>query len=482
MCAAVAGTTVQAQAAPQDGAIAAAIAQQQASLAVTSTPLQPARVLTLADALKIAAEQNRDIQKALEYRNWVQGKYLEERSSALPQATVTASLLRNFDDIQNDLFKSFTGSGESGGSGGSSGSSSTDIGDIFGGRQDLRTAQLNLKQVVFTWGQLGAAVRAARLGFEFSDAQVRRFRQSVARDVTTAFWDVLAAREIETIARQDLAQKERHLAETTRRQTAGTATEFDVLAAQVAVENARPSVIRGQNAVRVARDRLGFLLADITDDVDVTGTLATAPEPLPVYADVLAQALKSRPELQEIDSQQGIYGELVTIAKAGNKPRLDFSASWGKKSYGLKTLSSSGTAWNAGLFATIPLFDGNRTKGRVAQARSELASITLEEVKMRDGIALDVRTAVNAVGEATEIMTALVGTVKQAERLLFLAEKGFELGVKTRLEVQDAELNVSVARANLARAQRDYRVARVNLEWVAGTLDGGSASAPASSK
>jgi outer membrane protein TolC len=42
-----------------------------------------------------------------------------------------------------------------------------------------------------------------------------------------------------------------------------------------------------------------------------------------------------------------------------------------------------------------------------------------------------------------------------------------------RLEVQDAELNLAAARANLARAQRDYRVARVNLDWVSGTLDGG---------
>ena len=186
---------------------------------------------------------------------------------------------------------------------------------------------------------------------------------------------------------------------------------------------------------------------------------------------MVATALKSRPELGEIDSQQGIYGELVTIAKASGKPRLDFSASFGKKSLGLKTLSSSGTTWNAGLFATIPLFDGDRTKGQVAQARSDLASIGIDELKLREGIALEVRTAVNAVGEAAQIVDALSGTVKQAERLLFLAEKGFELGVKTRLEVQDAELNLAASRANLARAQRDYRVARVNLEWVAGTLD-----------
>jgi HAE1 family hydrophobic/amphiphilic exporter-1 len=411
----------------------------------------------------------------MEYKNWVQGKYLEERASAFPQATVSLSALRNYDDSQNDLFKSFMPADS-----GSSSSSSTGIGDIFGGRQDVRTAQMTVKQVVFTWGQVGAAVRAAKLGFEFSEAQLGRFRQAVARDVTTAFWDVLAARELETISRQDLAQKERHLAETTRRQSAGTATDFDVLAAQVAVENARPQVIRGTNTVRVARDRLAFLLAESTREVDVQGTLTTAPEPAPAYAEVLASALKSRPELREVGTQQGIYEQLVTIAKAGDKPRLDFSATWGLKSFGLKTLSSNGTTWNAGLFASIPLFDGKRTKGRVAQARSDLASITLDVAKLRDAIALEVRTAINAVAEASEIVSAIGGTVRQAERLLFLAEKGFELGVKTRLEVQDAELNLSAARANLARSQRDYRVARVNLEWVAGTLDGGAgASTPA---
>ena len=459
------GTPRTAQAQAPGGPLAAVIAQQ-ASQTAAEAPAQGVQVLTLADALRIAAEQNRDIQKALEYKNWVQGKYLAERSAALPQATLSGSVLRTYDDSQNSLFKSFTSSGNSTGT-----TTSTGIADIFGGRQDQRAAQLAVKQVVFTWGQVGAAIRAAKWGFAFSDAQLRRFRQTVARDVTTAFWDVLAARELQRIAEQDLAQKERHLAEATRRQSAGTATDFDVLAAQVAVENARPGVIRSGNAVRAARDQLAFLLADTTHDVDVSGTLEVAPEPLPVYADVLAKALKSRPELGEIDSQQGIYGELVTIAKASGKPRLDFSASLGKKSIGLKTLSSSGTTWNAGLFASIPLFDGDRTKGQVAQARSDLASIGIDELKLRESIALEVRTAVNAIAEAAQIVDALGGTVKQAERLLFLAEKGFELGVKTRLEVQDAELNLAASRANLARAQRDYRVARVNLEWVAGTLD-----------
>ncbi|MCE5246906.1 TolC family protein, partial [bacterium] len=47
---------------------------------------------------------------------------------------------------------------------------------------------------------------------------------------------------------------------------------------------------------------------------------------------------------------------------------------------------------------------------------------------------------------------------------------GFELGVKTRLEVEDAELNLRSARGNLAKARRDHHVALVTLQYVTGTI------------
>jgi HAE1 family hydrophobic/amphiphilic exporter-1 len=442
---------------------------QAAKAAAQDAAAQPGpKVLTLDQALAIAAEKNRDIQKAIEYQKWVQGKYLQERSYALPQASFSGSLMRNYDSRQRDLFKMFgTGDGSSDGSG-----SSVDIGEIFSGRQDAATAQFKVTQVLFTWGQVGAAIRAAKLGFGLADEQLRRFRQDVERDVTAGFYEVLVARELVTIAELDLAQKQRHLDEATKRQSAGTATDYDVLAAQVAVENARPNVIRAQNLVRTTRLQLAYLLAE-TGEIDATGTLATPLEPVPPYQETVTRALANRPDLGELTNTRGIYNELVTIAKANDKPRVDFSAGWGAGWVGLKSVSSHGYLWNAGVFASVPLFDGYRTKGLVAQARSDLSRISLDEMKLRDAVALQVQGAIDAVKEASEIVTALSGTVTQAEKLLTLAEKGFELGVKTRLEVQDAELNLSNARLSLARAQRDYRVARVNLEWVMGTLDGG---------
>jgi len=435
-------------------------------LAASASSAQEANApkrLTLQEALAIAATQNPDVQKALEYQNWVRGKYLEERASALPQVTFSANLLRQFDDTQSRLFSSVPGL-----TGGATGSG---LQEIFGGRQDVRIVELRITQPLFTWGQVGAAVRAARLGYSVAEGQLRRFRQAVAKDVATAFYDALVARDLAALAAEDSAQKARHLAETTRRRSLGTATDYDVLAAEVALQNARPAAIRAQHAVVASRDQLRFLLADGSTEVDVAGTLDAPLTPPPAVDAAVARALRNRPEIGELASQRSIYGELVSIARAAGKPRVDFASGFGKRSLGLPSLSSSGTTWNAAVVATVPLFDGMRTQGRVAQVQTELARLKLDEAKLRDGVTLEVRTAVNAVAEAIEVVNAAAGTVTQAERLLFLAEKGYELGVKTRLEVQDAEINLLAAKTNLARARRDYHVARVTLDWVTGTLD-----------
>ena len=420
------------------------------------------KTITLEEALAIASQQNRDVQKAIEYQNWVHGRFVEERASALPQVTVSGSLVRQFDDTQSRLFGSVPGFGSAGG---------PNLQEIFGGRQDVRVLELKMTQPLFTWGQVGAAVRAARVGYALAEGQLRRYRQAVAKDVSTAFYDALLARELAALAGQDVAQKQRHLDETARRRAIGTATDYDVLAARVALHNARPAAIRAENAVRTSRDQLRFLLAETTANLEVAGTLAVEVEPPPPYDTVVDRALRNRPELGELASQRNIYTELVTIARAAGKPRVDFATAFGKRSLGLPSLSSSGTTWNTALVATVPLFDGMRTDGRVAQAQTEVKRITIDELKLREAIVLEARTAVNAVAETVETVAAIGGTVDQAERLLFLAEKGYELGVKTRLEVQDAEMNLLAAKTNLARARRDYRVARVALAWVSGTID-----------
>jgi HAE1 family hydrophobic/amphiphilic exporter-1 len=408
------------------------------------------RVLTLDQAVSIAIDRNRDIEKAREYARYVQGKYVEERAAALPQLSLNGSVL-----VSKDVSQQTAG--------------------FPSQRQFVRSVDLTLSQPLYTWGKLNAAIRAAEVGLKTADEQLRLYRQAAYRDVVTTCHDIQLAKELYRLAQENRSQKQRHLDEARHRFSLGVATDYDVLAAEVAVENAEPEVIRSGNSVRLALEQLRFLLALGTGEIDVAGSLAapSADLALPVsYDEAVVIAGKRRPELSDLRLRLGIYDELVTIATADDKPRLDLKGGagwhWARLDDPGPARDTDGAAWNVGLYVTFPFFDGLRTAGKVAQARSDLHMKRIEEAKLLDSIALEVRQAEYSCREAAGIVTALTGTVTQAERLVQMAEKGYEFGVKIRLEVDDAQLNLLQARSNLARAQRDVNVARVNYLWAMG--------------
>ena len=409
-----------------------------------------ARVLTLDQAVSIAMEKNRDIEKAREYAQYVQGKYVEERAAALPQLSLNGTVLASKDESQK-------------------------IAGTPAQRQYGRAVDLTLSQPLYTWGKLSAGIRAAEVGLKTADQQLRLYRQAAYRDVVAACHDIQLARELHRLAQENRSQKQRHLDEATRKFSAGVATDYDVLAAEVAAENTVPEVIRSENAVRMARERLRFLLALGDEEVDVAGSLddPAVVRPLPAgYDEAVRIAGRRRPELSDLRLRIGIYDELVTIAAADNKPRVDLKASagwhWADLNDPGPSVDAAGAAWNVGIYLTYPFFDGLKTSGRVAQARSDLRTKQIEEARLLDAVALEVRQAEFSYHEAAGILKALSGTVKQAERLVQMAEKGYEFGVKIRLEVDDAQLNLLQARSNRAKAQRDFRVSQVNYLWAIG--------------
>lgn len=409
------------------------------------------RVLTLEGALAIAAEKNRDIEKARAYMAWAQGKYVEERAAAFPQLTASVSLGWDRDESQKIYSPMQTE------------------------RTERRIAQIGLTQPLFTWGQVSAAIRAAKVGLQSADEQLRVFRQAARRDVSAAFYDVLLARELHDLALHNLEQKRRHLEEARRKLQAGVATDYDILAAEVSLENARPESIRTGNQIRTARERLRFLLAIEEGEADVTGSLMAELSSYRSYEEAFALAREKRPDLADLRYRVGVARELVVIAGAQDKPRIDLKGTYGWNYLEQPMVFGDGPSWAVGVQLSYPFFDGFRTKGKVAQAESDLQRLRIDEAKRIDAVALEVREAVNAVRESEEIVRSLAGTVSQAERLLAMAEKGYELGVKTRLEVEDAELNLQQAKSSLSRSRRDYLVSRVNLDWVTGILGEGEA-------
>lgn len=409
------------------------------TFAAMPTRAAEVRTLTLDQSLAIALEHNRSIARAAEFRNRAEGVYVEERAAALPHLTIKGTLGREEDEAAGTPL------------------------------YDRRETSLQLDQTLFTWGQVQAGIRAAKIGMQTADEQLRISRQDALRDTASAYYDVLLARELNNVFTQTLAQKSRRLDEARKRNNVGLSTEYDVLVAEVAEANARPDVVRTGNLVRSRRDRLRLVLG-LDEPVDVTGDLSVTLADPPGYDEAMAIARENRPELRDLRHRVGIADELVTIARAGDKPRLDLSGNYGWKDLEASSINNDGKKWDLGLKLSWPIFDGLKTRGKVQQARSERDSLRISELDLTDVVALETREAIDRIRVAAELVRALEGTVTQAEKLLRLAEKGFEYGVKIRLEVDDAELNLRQARSSLAVAKRDYLVSEIDLARAMGIL------------
>ena len=429
-------------------AVLAVLAPATAHAAVATPAATDTLHLTLDQATRLAAAQHRGVQSAREYEAWVHGKYVQERAGALPHISLSGAVSRQRDESQTALF-----------------------GGLFPPQQDVKYGEASLSQALFTWGQVGAAVHGAKEGMAGARDQTEGARQAAIVEATAAYGDVLLAHELADLAARDVALKQKHADEAQRRYEEGTATDYDVLAARVALQNVKPQAIRTANAVRTACERLRFVLAadrpvDAVGRLDSGDTTAVFPD----YEAALATAYEHRPDLAAIAHERAIRADLVKIYNADDKPRLDLHAAAGKRAYDIDGLKAEGPYWSAALAVSFPIFDGLRTRGHVAQARSDLRTLGIDEARLRDQVALEVRTSLNAVQEARAIEAALAGTAEQARRLLKMAEDGYGLGVTTFLDVEDAQVGLLQAETNLAGARRDRLVAEVTLQRVQGVV------------
>ena len=204
----------------------------------------PDMSLTLEEALKLALDKNKDIKKAREYRNLVEGRYVEERAAALPQLTGRAGISRDRDESQ------------------------AAYNQFFPVERETRNAGVGLNQVIYTFGQVESAIRAAKIGLKTADDQLKISQQAVIKDVSAAFYDLLLAKELNKLAQENLEQKKRIHEESKKKAALGVGTDFDVLVSRVAMENARPEVIRTTNLIQQSRMKFAFQMGLSNEKVD----------------------------------------------------------------------------------------------------------------------------------------------------------------------------------------------------------------------
>jgi outer membrane protein len=435
-------------------------------LALGAVPAAP-EPLSRAQAVALALERNPDVRRALADYQGLEGRAQEARADALPEVSVYGTFLRyqdpgffnspNVDEFPPEVLQAFRPIAS-----------------------NLWDGYVSVRQTLWSFS-LGKAIRAAGYARYLGAANIRSARQDVALRAIFAYNAYLLSAEQVKVGEKVVRQKEKQLEMAKNRRGAGVATDLDVLRFEVDLANARTSLLRLQGAADLARGDLNAVIVAPTDSpIEATDTLAF----VDVAADqpsVVREAVSSRSEIEAVTWSEKIYDEAIGIYKADMQPRLDLQAAYG---WSVRDTANfwrqDYEKWSLAVTLKVPLFDGWRTAGKVAQARAERARIDQDRRALETLIDLEAKQAVDRLRVAKSVFQSAELSVAQAQKALDMTEANYRLGAATTLDVLDAQAALTQAEWNRIEALAAHANARAGLRYVVGQDPLADAPPPAS--
>ena len=304
--------------------------------------------------------------------------------------------------------------------------------------------------------------RAAQATTDAQAAAEQAIRLETVFNVRRAYFNARANKELVEVARQTLADEQRHLVQIKGFVQAGTNPEIDLAQGRTLVANAEVSLINAQNAYATSRAQLNQAAGLFQDtDYDVGDEEAAPIDDEDANLDVLAQrALSTRPELAQIEKQRIAQDKTLSAIKGGYGPSLSATAGFADAGYALDSLVPN---WDVGLILSWPLFQGGLTRAQVDEAEANLQSVEQQKAAEVLQIRLDVESARLAVRAAKASLGATVEAVTNAKEQLRLAESRYTTGVGSIIELTDAQLGYAQAAAQAVQARYGLATARVQL-------------------
>lgn len=419
--------------------------------------------LSLPEAVARAVQESEEMAATRAQVDQAASRVTQATATALPQLSAALTYNRAIKTIFDNIDFGGPDSGED--------STSDAFSDLPFGRPNNYVANLQLSQLLFAGGSVGAARRAAKLYRSASTHQLEEAEAELTLQVRVAYLNAVVAQRLLEIALASRDVAEAHLRQVESFYRAGTASEFELLRARVDLENRDPAVVQSRNAVELAILELKRLV-NVPADQPLVLTTQGRPEMVEVDEQELAHLVEQRPVLRAARETSEMREATITIYRGQRLPSLRLIGNLGFQAFP-ETVVPPGFShwredWNVSLAASWNIFDGLGTRGRIAEAQAQLRQARAEEAQLREGLEVELAAALAEYEMARAQIEARRETAALAERALALADSRFASGLSTQLEVSDAALLLDEARVNEVQAVYDYVKALARLERLSG--------------
>lgn len=380
-----------------------------------------------------------------------QEKLPQGRAGLLPQASLSASTQYNDRDLD---FRSP----------GTAGSQA---------QYNSNSASVSITQPIYR-RQNWIAYDQGKTQVALADAQLASAGQDLILRAAQAYFDVLLARDTVAFAESQKTAIGQQLEQAKRNFEVGNATITDTHEAQARYDLVTAQEIAARNDLEVKNRALEQLIGRAAPALAVLGPRFSPLPPDPSSMEAwVEQARTVGLQVRIAQENLAFFSQDVKRNRGAHHPTLDAFATATESSSGSGVQGGAGTETSTkviGLQLAIPLYQGGIVNSRVREALAN-------EDKARQDLENAVRSAELAARQGYLGVTSGIAQVRALEAALVSNQSsldstrlGQEVGVRTQVDVLNAQQQLFSARRDLAQARYNYILSLLRLTAATGKL------------
>lgn len=306
-----------------------------------------------------------------------------------------------------------------------------------------------------------------------ADAQFKNAENDLILRVAKAYFDVLIAQDSVELAGAQKAAISEQLEQAKRNFEVGTATITDTREAQSRYDLVVAQEIAAGNDLEIRQRQLQQLTNSMPDNLRPLGDKfkLEAPQPASMQKWV-EQAEDGNLQLAAAKISADLADKEVARKRGGHYPTLDLVANYSMNNAngGMYGVGSDIRSQSVGVQLNVPLFEGGATQSRYREAEANRDRAKDELENARRSTDTQTRQAYLGVVNGMAQVKALQAALKSSESLLEASKLGQEVGVRTNLDVLNAQQQLYSTRRDLYQSEYNYLISELQLKAAVGIL------------
>jgi outer membrane protein len=307
-----------------------------------------------------------------------------------------------------------------------------------------------------------------------ADKQLNVAQQALMLRTTQAYFDVLMAQDrIDLIVAQKTAIAGQ-LAQAQANFDLGSATITDANEAQARYDLVVAQEIAALNEFEIAKHAVQAITGQLPQRLANVKLQLKANEMGLSMATWQELALLNNLNIQIQQDTAKLAEQEIARNQAGHLPTLDAVASY-TNSYANGTISRFGAGnelqvGSIGLQLQIPLYEGGAVSSRVRQAQLNKQRAQDDLTAVRRQTELDTQRAYLNLSSSIAQLKALDQAVISSQSQLDATQLGYQVGVRTSVDVLNAQQQFFSAKRDVAQARYNYLINIIRLKAAAGVV------------